>query len=89
MAVCINLRNQNHCHSDSKHASRQVTSAHFANHQNDMILSKFQILIFKLHFGGMALLYHARECYRIVAAHAICFKGWCNSSYDQKNSLFH
>ena len=45
-AVCINLRNQNHCHSDSKDDSCQVTSAHFANHQSDINVSKFQILMF-------------------------------------------
>ena len=45
-AVCINLRYQNHRHSDSKHASCQVTSEHFANHQNDINVSKFQILMF-------------------------------------------
>ena len=45
-AVCINLRNQNHCHSDSKDASCQVTSAHFANHQSNINVSKFQILMF-------------------------------------------
>ena len=40
------LRNQNNCHSDSKDASCQVTSEHFANHQNDINVSKFQILMF-------------------------------------------
>ena len=45
--VCINLRNQNHCHSDRKHVSYQVSSEHFANHQNDINVSKFQILMFK------------------------------------------
>ena len=60
MAVCINLRNQNHCHSDSKHASRQVTSAHFANHQHDMTLSKFQVLIFN-NILGTWLLYIMHE----------------------------
>ena len=45
-AVCINLRYQNNCYSDSKHVSCQVSSEHFANHQNDINVSKFQILMF-------------------------------------------
>ena len=31
---------------DSKHVSCQVSSEHFANHQNDINVSKFQILMF-------------------------------------------
>ena len=45
-AVSINLRNQNHYHSDSKHVSCQVSSEHFVNHQNDINVSKFRILMF-------------------------------------------
>ena len=47
VAVCINLQNQNHCHSDSKHASCQVSSEHFAKHQNDINVSKFRKMRFK------------------------------------------
>ena len=56
VAVCIDLHNQNHCHSDSKHASYQVPTEHFANHHKQS--SKNDVLIA---FLDMALISHAEE----------------------------